>query len=140
MKSLNKIIFSGIAVAIMLASCSVSKKAADSNTKSLTINYTFENIEEGYDHLSKLIVYIDGVNVGESEAQVQSKPGSITVPVSKGEHSIRAVSLAQYEGVWEEHTIDNEYSIDCLLEKTINVEKNISITLVFDIDSGTIEK
>jgi hypothetical protein len=140
MRSFNKFFISGLAIAFMLASCSVSKKAADKNTKSVTINYSFDNIVDGYDHISILAVYIDGVKVAVSDAQAESIPGTITVPISRGEHTIKAVSLAQYEGEWEEHTIENEYSIDCLLEKNISVDKDIKITIVFDLDSGTIEK
>jgi hypothetical protein len=139
MKSIGKILISAFAVILFLSSCSTSKKSADGQ-KSLVINYSFENIEEGYDHLSKLMVYIDGELIAESKPVLESKPSSLTCKVLPGKHKIRIVSMAQYEGNWEEHTIENEYSIDCLLEKTIVIQNDMKITLVFDLNSGTIEK
>ena len=107
---------------------------------SLTFKYSVTNIEPGYDHLSKLVVYEDGDVIGESKEQVESKPNSVTVNLSKGSHNIRAVLTSKYEGSWEEHTISNEYSIDCLFEDEVVIKKKKTITLVFDIDKGTTVK
>jgi hypothetical protein len=107
---------------------------------SLTFKFSVTNIEPGYDHLSKLVVFEDGNKIGESSEQVESKPNSVTVKLSKGSHNIRAVLTSKYEGNWEEHTISNEYSIDCLFEDEVVIKKKKTITLVFDIDKGTIIK
>jgi hypothetical protein len=109
---------------------------------SLTFNFSVINIVEGYDHESKLVVYEDGKVIGESPVQKESIPNSVTVKLSKGTHTVRAVLTSKYEGKWEEHLIDNEYSIDCLFEDEVVIEKKktTTITLVFDIDSGTIVK
>jgi hypothetical protein len=107
---------------------------------SLTFKYSVTNIEPGYDHLSKLVVFEDGNKIGESNEQLESKPNSVTVKLSKGSHNIRAVLTSKYEGKWEEHTISNEYSIDCLFEDEVVIKKKKTITLVFDIDKGTIIK
>ena len=107
---------------------------------SLTFKYSVTNIEPGYDHLSKLVVYEDGKIIGQSSEQVESKPNSVTVKLSKGNHNIRAVLGSKYEGNWEDHTVANGYSIDCLYDDQVVIKKKTTITLVFDIDKGTIIK
>lgn len=103
---------------------------------SLTIDYKFLNIEEGYDHLNKIVVYIDGEEVGSSKEQVQSKPGRFTTVVSKGKHEVSVMFMAYYEGVWEEHTIENNYSYDCFVEISENFKKSKKLSIVVDLDSG----
>jgi hypothetical protein len=109
-------------------------------TGTLTFKYSVINIEEGYDHLSKLVISEDGKVIAESTEQLESKPNSVTVKLSKGSHNIKAVLTSKYEGEWEEHTIENEYSIDCLFNDEVTIKKKKTITLVFDIDKGTIIK
>ena len=46
------------------------------------------------------------------------------------------MNYADYEGNWEEHTTDNEYSIDAMYEEDITLSKSYSIHLIFDIDKG----
>lgn len=107
----------------------------------ITFKYKCTNIVEGYDHLSRLKVYVDGKIAGTSTEKLESQQNTITIEVSKGDHSIRAVLESQYEGTWEEHIIANTYSIDCLYEVTKKfTKKNTLIVLEFNIDVGTIVK
>ncbi len=107
-------------------------------SSALKIDLKFENIEEGYDHLCKTNVYVDGELLATSSEELQSKPNSVKVSIPKGEHNIRVVNLALYEGNWEEHTKDNNYSIDCLHEFRYNFKKkNYNLKLVFDLNSDT---
>lgn len=99
----------------------------------ITVNASYTGILDGYDHINKTMVYIDGVQVGETSEELQSKPNSCTVTADRGKHSIRIINMAKYEGTWEEHTIANEYSIDALYEGEIKLKKEITINLVFDI-------
>lgn len=100
----------------------------------VTVNWTFEGVKDGYDHDNKMVAYIDGEEVGESSVKKESVPNSYTFEVKKGRHEIRIVNFAQYEGEWEEHTVANEYSLDCIFEDTLEFKKKCTITLVFDID------
>ena len=112
--------------------------AAFSQTK-LTVFYKFANIVEGYDHDTKTEVFIDGESMGTSGVAAESKGGTVTVNVPMGEHNLRVVNYALYEGEWEEHTIDNEYSIDCIYETTHKFgKKPEKLYLLFDIDQGTL--
>lgn len=100
----------------------------------ITVNTSYTGIIDGYDHINKTVVYLDGNLAGETSELVQSKPNSCIIKTTRGTHSIRIVNMAYYEGTWEEHTVANEYSLDALYEGTIKVKKKLSINLVFDIE------
>jgi hypothetical protein len=100
----------------------------------ITVNASYTGIVDGYDHINKTMVYVDGELAGETSEQVQSKPNSCSVSVPRGKHSIRIVNMAYYEGNWEEHTKVNEYSIDALYEGDIELKKKLTINLTFDIE------
>ncbi|WP_147392214.1 hypothetical protein [Algoriphagus lacus] len=108
-----------------------------SQTTKLTVNIKFVGIEEGYDHETKSVVLIDGEEIAFSPNTLQSKTGAFTVDVPQGSHQLKVVNYALYEGNWEEHTVANEYSIDCLYEETHTFKKPEKLYLLFDIDSGT---
>lgn len=116
----------------VLALSSVAQKKG-----TIVVNASYKGIVEGYDHINKTMVYIDGELAGETSELVQSKPNSCTVKVPRGSHNIRVVNMAYYEGDWEEHTIANEYSLDALYEGPINLKKKLTLNLVFDIDKET---
>ena len=99
----------------------------------LTVNAIYKGVLEGYDHLCKTMVYVDGKLAGETSEQLQSEPNACAIKVTKGNHNVRVVNMTNYEGNWEEHTITNDYSIDALYESEINFKKELTINLVFDI-------
>jgi len=100
----------------------------------LTINTKYVGIVEGYDHMNKTDIYLDGNLVGSTTSQLQSKPNSFKVSADQGKHAIRIVNMAYYQGNWEEHTIANEYSLDALYEGEIDLKKKLTVNLVFDIE------
>jgi hypothetical protein len=99
----------------------------------INVNARYTGVLDGYDHICKTMVYLDGKLAGETSEQVQSKPNSCSISAEKGTHSIRIVNMANYEGNWEEHTITNEYSLDALYEGEIKLKKEVTINLEFDI-------
>lgn len=104
----------------------------------LTISFKFENIVEGYDHTCRTQVFIDGELVGTSPEVLESKGATFSVEVPKGKHDLVVMNQALYEGTWEDHTIGNNYSIDCSYEEVeFKFKKKHVLKLVFDIDSGT---
>lgn len=107
-------------------------------TVALKVTFKFMNIVEGYDHDCKTQVLIDGNLVGESEEVKESKGAAFTVQVPVGKHDISIVNWAKYEGQWEEHTVANEYSIDCnYAESGHNFKKDSKFFMIFDIDTQT---
>lgn len=107
-------------------------------TTRLTVSFQFRNVVEGYDHDSKTQVLIDGEAVGMSGVAKQSKGTTFTVEVPTGEHELSIINWALYEGEWETHTIDNEYSIDAIYEETHTFKKPEKLYLAFDIDNGAL--
>ena len=105
----------------------------EQKTGLITVNTRFSGILDGYDHNNKTMVYLDGKLAGETSALLQSKPNSCILTANKGTHTIRIINMAEYEGNWEEHTLINQYSLDALYTGEINLNKEITIDLVFDI-------
>ncbi len=100
----------------------------------LSIDWQFTGIIEGYDHDSKVEVYLDGVLVKTSTVSKQSKKNSVSIVATKGQHNIRIVNFALFENQWEEHSEANEYSLDAKYEIDLKLKKKNSISLIFDID------
>ncbi|MBK6949625.1 MAG: hypothetical protein IPH16_17490 [Haliscomenobacter sp.] len=121
----------GVAIFFAVTVGAVAQKA------SLSVYFAYINVEEGYNHDCKTQVYIDGALAGESEVVKEDKGGFVKVNVPKGKHALRVVNLSLYEGNWEEHTVDNDYSIDAIHEEDHAFKKPEKLYLLFDIDSGT---
>lgn len=111
--------------------------AGYAQTTSLTVNFIFTNVEEGYDHDTQARVSIDGEVVAESAVTPQSKGNTFKVEVPKGEHQLQIMNWALYEGKWEEHTVENGYSIDASYETKHKFKKSEKLFLVFDLDAGS---
>lgn len=99
----------------------------------LTVTWIYKNVEKGYDHDNRMEVYVDGKKVGTSNIFKESKKGSMTVKVPAGQHEITVENYAYYEGNWELHSIENNYSVDAFYTTNMLFKKKRSINLVFDI-------
>ncbi|MNH44446.1 hypothetical protein D3C79_1066120 [compost metagenome] len=55
--------------------------------------------------------------------------------VPKGEHRIRIVNQSLLEGEWQDHTIVNNYSVEAIYEKALEIKKAIKVTLVIDLNN-----
>jgi hypothetical protein len=106
-------------------------------TPQLIIEYGFKGIEEGYDHIAKAYIYIDGTKVMETPEHKQSQDQSFTLKLTPGKHQVRVELWALYEDEWELHTVDNNYSIDCIVEDEFNIKKKGTLKIVFDLDKDT---
>jgi hypothetical protein len=113
---------------ILLLSASAQKNGR------IDIKTSYIGILEGYDHINKTQLFIDGSLAGESPESLESKPCSLSVEIPRGNHEIYIVNLASYEGKWEEHSKANNYSIDAFYRGKHKVKKKMSIDLTFDID------
>ena len=106
---------------------------------SLTVTFKFAGIAEGYDHICKSQVWMNDELLGESNEVKESVGSSFTVDIPSGEHTVRVINLALYEGEWEEHTIENNYSIDCLWEGSHTYSKKASkLFMLHDLDTDTV--
>ena len=123
---------------LFLIAISIISFASLHDQTELTVTHKFLGIVEGYDHKCKTQVWIDDELVGESPENLESQGATFTVNVPKGHHDVLIINQAFYDGAWEDHTIENDYSIDCLWEGTHNFsKKKEKIFLLFDIDNGT---
>ena len=122
---------------LLLSILMVATLVTNAQTAKLTVYVKFIGIEEGYDHDTKTAVFIDGNEIAVSQVTPQSKTGSFSVDVPAGSHELKVMNYALYEGNWEEHTVANEYSIDCFFEENHTFKKPEKLYLLFDIDSGT---
>ena len=111
--------------------------AKKSKSTVVKIDYIFKNVESGYDHKNKIVVYVDGDKIGESGVKLESEKNTYNFEIKAGTHDIKIVNFALYEGKWEEHTSDNNYSYDCIVElDNQKITKSISISIVFDLDES----
>lgn len=113
--------------------------AASGQMSTLMVTFKFVGITEGYDHICKSQVWMDDQLLGESSEVKESAGSTFSVKVPYGEHTVRVINLAQYEGEWEEHTIDNNYSIDCLWEGSHTFGKKANkLFMLHDLDNDTV--
>ncbi len=103
------------------------------NTHKLTFHFTTSGTRPGFDLISLLRVYSDNKIIGESKPKKQTEPNEVTLIIPEGKHAIKAVFVALQKGAWEERTIKNQYSYDCIYNTDINLTSDKSINLVFDI-------
>jgi soluble cytochrome b562 len=105
-------------------------------TVKLTVVYEFKGIEEGFDHLSIGKLQIDGANKYETAPHLQSAKQQFTVDVAKSLHDIKLDLYAQWEGEYELHSIDNGYSVDCIVQTAYEFKKKaVQLKVVFDLDN-----
>lgn len=117
----------------ILSLCFVINTSIAQQKVNLKFNFYFANSNEGYIKKSKLVVKSDGVKIGESTIKDQDKYNSVEVSIPKGYHKITAVAYAQNDGIWEERTLANNYSLDCIYEKSQNWNTGYIIDLRFDL-------
>jgi hypothetical protein len=104
-------------------------------TVQLTVNWTFLEVVEGYDHDNKMVITVDGQLIGESPVFKQTNKSSFTVSIPKGKHEVRVMNHALYEGKWEEHIKANSYSVDAYYEGILDCQANLTIDMSFNIDT-----
>lgn len=104
----------------------------------VTIDWVFTGIVENYDHNSRMEIYVDGIKAATSSTTKQSVKNKITVSVPKGNHTLRVVNFAEYQGNWEAHSRANDYSLDAVYETTEEFSKKKKISLLLDIDQEVV--
>ena len=108
----------------------------------LEISFQALNTIEGYDHLSRMHVFIDGKEVAKSPEMIQSKKNKVSLSVIPGEHDVRCILWAEYkEEGWMERTLENDFSFDWIFEKTMKLKKGKNkLNIVFDIKVNSVKE
>jgi hypothetical protein len=103
----------------------------------LTVEVKFINVVEGFDHQNKSRIWIDDNLDGAvwTTTGLESKTQTATISVPRGKHTVHLLNFAQYEGTWEEHTVENNYSLDVVVNEDYNFKKKShKLSLTTDID------
>ena len=82
-----------------------------------------------------MLVFVDDVKVGVSPHTVESSGSTFGVKIPKGQHRIRIVNQSFVKDVWQDHTIVNNYSVDAVYERSMEVKKGLKVTLVIDLNN-----
>ena len=117
-----------------------SKKKKKIKLITVSFKYTFIHASEGKTINTRLKVYVDGVSKAVSLEKMETEANAVTIEIPAGVHKLRAVIETQYEEGWEEHTIANEYSIDCVYLSEMEFNNHVRVELLFDLEKGTIVK
>ncbi len=135
----NSLFLPALAIALAVVSGGFT---APAKMARVTVTSVYKNIEEGYDHICKNEVWIDDdrKNAVWSNQALESKKIEVTLEVPKGKHTIHVMNHALYEGTWEEHIIDNNYSIDSQVSTEATFKKKHKLDVVFDLDKGVTYK
>jgi hypothetical protein len=104
--------------------------------REITVTVKFEDIEEGYDHITRDVLYLDGEQLLVTEERHESKAIKFKIMVPRGQHTIKIVNWVLYEGTWEENKIANNFSINAFDEIQCVVKKKGKLTVVYALDDG----
>jgi len=113
---------------------------AQAQTTTVVFEWKYINVNEGYDHPSKMEFYVDEEYMGESTVRPTSEGNSYSIEISEGVHTIRTQSFSLYEGNWEEALIINDYSLDATFEIALKMQVGVKrkVSILFDIESGRV--
>jgi citrate lyase beta subunit len=106
----------------------------------ITFKYKFIHAAEGKEINTRLKIYVDDAVKGVSLAKMETESNTVTIEIPTGKHKLRAVIESEFEGKWEEHTVANEYSIDCVYLSETDFTKHVRVDIIFDLEKGTIVK
>lgn len=134
---MKNILLISIALIFVAGAFGFRTEETGGSKSALTISWEFKNVEEGYDHDNKCKVWIDGELAGESSVKKETKPNSIKIKTTQGSHQVKVINYSLYEDKWEEHTLENDYGIDCIFDEWVDLKKKTHIRLTFDIESAT---
>jgi len=112
--------------------------SAHSKEHLVILEWKFNGIEVGYDHLNRSKIYIDGKELPVSNSVHQSEWGSYQLKLTKSTHAIKLVNEAFYEGKWREHTFENEFSMNAICEFDLSAKGVSKVQIVFDLNSKPI--
>lgn len=101
----------------------------------MTVSWKFIHVEKGYDHPSRMLVFVDDMEYGSSAESVESAGGTFVVAIPRGHHRVRIVNQSFVNGKWQDHKIIHNYSIDAVYEKSLEVKKAVRVTLVIDLNN-----
>ena len=104
----------------------------------LDVTWKFLNVNLGFDHDVRMVVYADGKEVFTSKIAKGSVGNTFAAILPKGTKEIKIVGEAFYEGGWEAHLISNSYSMDAIVLKTTDILAKMTLDVKFDLKQSTV--
>lgn len=116
------------------ADISIQSNNKEKEAVPLIVAWQYLHVIDGYDHDNRMLVYVDGKLAATSAVFRESKKGTVTVDVPFGSHDILIENYAYYEGNWELHSRQNDYSIDAFYTANLAfTKKKRRITMMCNI-------
>ncbi len=132
---MKKIIFGTLMLGLLfVTACSTSKMG--NKMAQLSINFKTLNTIEGYDHLTRMIIYCDEKEVARSTDKIQSMENTLIAQFPKGKHTVKFVMEAYDKKAqkWEIRTLENQYSFDCSYQEEAEYSKPQFWKVTFNIE------
>ncbi|MCO5233245.1 MAG: hypothetical protein M9888_05875 [Chitinophagales bacterium] len=127
-----KRIFALLSFLIFIISYSFAQDVVNLNFK-----YQFFDSREGFVKLSKLVIKANGKKIGESPAKLENVENKVSIQIPKGKYEINASVYSMHDGVWEERTEANDYTMDCIYIDSLLLESDYNISLTFNAVTGS---
>ncbi len=100
----------------------------------LKLEIAFEGINDGQDHTCRLVVYLDGQQYAVSPSYKESKGLQFSITFPEGQHRITLQNEVQFNGTWQEQTLENNYTLDARYTINQQFTKSENLTLLFHLD------
>ncbi|MFM2269482.1 MAG: hypothetical protein RL757_2923 [Bacteroidota bacterium] len=132
---MKKILFGTLMLGLLfVTACSTSKMG--NKMAQLSVSFKAVNSVEGYDHLTRMIVYCDEKEVARSTDKIQSESNTVIAQFPKGKHAIRLMMEAydKESSKWEARTLANNYSFDWAYQETAEFKGATNWLMTIDIE------
>lgn len=123
-----------LSIFTLLVTSSFTTAEGGGSTAQLKITWYATHTVSGYSYPSKMKVFVDGQEVGESPVKDQQEKNTFTVTVPKGKHELKCVIWAQIKGTWEERLVANDYSFDWMYTESASFKKKNKRTIEFNVE------
>ena len=97
---------------------------------------TFLHINEGYDHVTKDKIFVNGELVHTTAEHKESEVHTETFKLPRGTQNVRIENWTLYEGTWELTSVENNYSVDGFYEAELELGKKNTIDVTHDLDNS----
>ena len=124
---------------LLLTACNTLK--VDPSAQ-LSIEFKTINTIEGYDHLTRMVVYCDEKEVARSSDLIQSSTNTVVAKFPKGKHTVKFMMEAYDKDSkkWEARTLKNDYSFDWAYEQVGDFKGKNTWQVTFDIEGNEADR
>ncbi len=118
---------------ILLVLCVWSGTLAFAQKNELQLFWKFEHLDPAYARMARLQVIVDDTLTLESGSFSMNEIGSFFDSLSVGKHRLELRILVRQIQGWELHTVENDYSMDVLLDTMIDLRSDLALHWELDV-------